>query len=47
MIAETIGIDIDDAFRRLQTFARKDHRGLINTAQSILDGTLDIAYMAT
>ncbi|MET0326764.1 MAG: ANTAR domain-containing protein, partial [Ilumatobacteraceae bacterium] len=47
MIAETVGTDVEDAFRRLQTFARKDHRGLINTAQSILDGTLDITYMAT
>jgi GAF domain-containing protein len=47
MIAETLGIDVEDAFLRLRAFAKKDGRGLTATARSIVDGTLDIDFIAT
>lgn len=47
MVAETVGTNVDDAFLRLQTFARRDGLGLTATARAIVHGTLDIAFMAT
>ena len=42
MIAERAGIDMDDAFKQLRSFARSNNRLLTEVAQSIVAGTTGI-----
>ena len=42
MIAERAGVDMDDAFKRLRTFARSSNRLLTEVAESVVAGTIGI-----
>ena len=42
MIAERGGVDMDDAFARLRAFARSNNRGLTETAEALVGGTISI-----
>ncbi len=46
MIAEHDGVDMDDAFSRLRTFARTHDRRLTETAQAVVAGTVTIDSFA-
>ena len=42
MLAERIGIDMDDAFARLRSFARNNNRGLTEVAEALVAGTISL-----
>jgi GAF domain-containing protein len=42
MIAERAGVDMDDAFKRLRTFARSSNRLLTEVAESVVAGTIGV-----
>lgn len=42
MLAERGGIDMDEAFARLRTFARSNNRGLTDVAEALVAGTTSI-----
>jgi GAF domain-containing protein len=42
MIAERAGVDMDDAFARLRTFARGNNRGLTEVAEALVAGTIPV-----
>jgi GAF domain-containing protein len=42
MIAERGGVDMDDAFARLRTFARNNNRGLTEVAEALVAGTVSV-----
>jgi GAF domain-containing protein len=42
MIAERAGVDMDDAFTRLRTYARSNNRLLTEVAESVVAGTIGI-----
>jgi AmiR/NasT family two-component response regulator len=42
MLAERGGIDMDEAFARMRTFARSNNRGLTEVAESLVAGATSI-----
>jgi GAF domain-containing protein len=46
MIAATVGVDMNEAFRRLRSFARNNNRGLTDVANDCVAGVLNVADMA-
>jgi AmiR/NasT family two-component response regulator len=42
VIAYTAGVDMDEAFRRLSTFARANNQNLHDTAAHVIDRTLTL-----
>jgi GAF domain-containing protein len=45
MLAEHVGVDMDEAFTLIRTFARNHNRGLSEVAASLVSGSLDIAQV--
>ena len=45
MIAERGGVDMDDAFARLRTFARNNNRGLTEVAEGLVSGAISVDAM--
>jgi GAF domain-containing protein len=43
MLAERAGLDMEQAFARLRTYARDNNRRLVDVAQAVIDGTLSAA----
>ncbi len=42
MLAERVGVDMDDAFARLRSFARNNNRGLTEVAEGLIAGTISL-----
>ena len=42
MIAENNNVDMDEAFRRLRTYARDNNRGLTDVAEALIAGTTTV-----
>lgn len=42
VIAYTAGVNMEEAFRRLRTFARANNRSLHDTASQVIDRTLNL-----
>jgi AmiR/NasT family two-component response regulator len=42
VIAYTAGVDMDEAFRRLRTFARANNQSLHDTAANVIDRTRNL-----
>jgi GAF domain-containing protein len=43
VLAERAGLDMEQAFARLRTYARDNNRQLVDVAQAVIDGTLSAA----
>ena len=46
IIAERGGVDMDEAFARLRSYARSNGRGLTGTADALVSGTLSVTVVA-
>jgi GAF domain-containing protein len=46
MIAERAGVDMDDAFARLRSFARNNNRGLTEVAEGLVDGSIAVDVLS-
>jgi AmiR/NasT family two-component response regulator len=42
-LGERAGLDMEEAFSRLRTYARNNNRRLADVAQDVIDGTLSAA----